>query len=286
MGLRFRKSIKIAPGVKLNLGKKSTGISIGGKYGGVSLNSKTGARARVSAPGTGMSYSTKIGGSSSGSSGQISTAAPSGINSSGGQQPHKKGSGKKVLVGTVAAILLLCGISSSCRDSGAGDAEDPNAQLGIVDSQEYTDTWANDQETESNVTESDAAEPAQEEPETPGNIQPAEEAADPVETTQKPAKETAEATPEPVTKEKSTETATAPVVVTTPEPAPEPEPKAEATPTPTPAAQEPTGQTVYVTKTGKRYHYDSTCGNGDYSPTTLDKAKSMGLTPCKKCAGG
>lgn len=27
MGLRFRKSIKIAPGVKLNLGSKSAGIS-------------------------------------------------------------------------------------------------------------------------------------------------------------------------------------------------------------------------------------------------------------------
>lgn len=64
MATKFRKSIKIAPGVKLNLGKKSAGISIGGKYGGVSFNSKTGARARVSAPGTGLSYSTKIGSSS------------------------------------------------------------------------------------------------------------------------------------------------------------------------------------------------------------------------------
>ena len=61
MATRFRKSIKIAPGIKLNLGKKSAGISIGGKYGGVSFNSKTGARARVSAPGTGISYSAKIG---------------------------------------------------------------------------------------------------------------------------------------------------------------------------------------------------------------------------------
>lgn len=61
MGVRFRRSIKIAPGVKLNLGKKSAGISIGNKYGGVSINSRTGARARVSAPGTGLSYSSKIG---------------------------------------------------------------------------------------------------------------------------------------------------------------------------------------------------------------------------------
>lgn len=60
MGLRFRKSIKIAPGVRANLGKKSVGVSVGGKRGGVSYNSKTGARARASAPGTGLSYSTKI----------------------------------------------------------------------------------------------------------------------------------------------------------------------------------------------------------------------------------
>lgn len=60
MGINFRKSIKVAPGVKLNLGKKSAGISIGGKYGGMSFNTKNGTRARVSAPGTGLSYSTKV----------------------------------------------------------------------------------------------------------------------------------------------------------------------------------------------------------------------------------
>ena len=64
MGFKVRKSVKIAPGVRLNVGKKSSGISVGGKYGGVSYNSKTGARARVSAPGTGVSYSTNIGSSS------------------------------------------------------------------------------------------------------------------------------------------------------------------------------------------------------------------------------
>lgn len=68
MGMKFRKSFKIAPGVKVNIGKKSTGVSIGGKYGGVSINSKTGTKARVSAPGTGMSYTTKVGGKTDGSS--------------------------------------------------------------------------------------------------------------------------------------------------------------------------------------------------------------------------
>lgn len=56
MGLLFRKSFKIAPGVKLNLGKKSVGISVGGKHGGASFNTKSGVRGRVSAPGTGLSY--------------------------------------------------------------------------------------------------------------------------------------------------------------------------------------------------------------------------------------
>ena len=61
MGLRFRKSIKLAPGIKLNLGKKSAGLSFGNKYGGFSFNTRSGARVRASAPGTGLSYSTKVG---------------------------------------------------------------------------------------------------------------------------------------------------------------------------------------------------------------------------------
>ena len=56
MGFRFRKSVKVAPGVRLNFGKKSAGISFGGKGAGVSINSKTGTTSRVSIPGTGLSY--------------------------------------------------------------------------------------------------------------------------------------------------------------------------------------------------------------------------------------
>ncbi len=46
----------------------------------------------------------------------------------------------------------------------------------------------------------------------------------------------------------------------------------------------PQGDTVYVTKTGKKYHYDNSCNGGTYYPSTLEKAKARGLTPCKKCA--
>lgn len=44
------------------------------------------------------------------------------------------------------------------------------------------------------------------------------------------------------------------------------------------------GQTVYVTPTGKRYHLISTCGGKNSRPVSLSQAKSMNLTPCKKCA--
>lgn len=60
MGLKFRKSVKIAPGVRVNLGKKSSSVSIGNKYGGYNIGSR-GTRARVSAPGTGLSYSERLG---------------------------------------------------------------------------------------------------------------------------------------------------------------------------------------------------------------------------------
>lgn len=46
------------------------------------------------------------------------------------------------------------------------------------------------------------------------------------------------------------------------------------------------GRTVYITPTGKRYHYNGNCNGGTYIPSTLSEAQARGLTPCKKCAGG
>ena len=48
-------------------------------------------------------------------------------------------------------------------------------------------------------------------------------------------------------------------------------------------AQNPQPRTVYVTETGKRYHYSSTCNGGTYYASTLQAALARGLTPCQKC---
>lgn len=42
--------------------------------------------------------------------------------------------------------------------------------------------------------------------------------------------------------------------------------------------------TVYITPSGKRYHYEASCAGKNATPTTLSNAKSRGLTPCQKCA--
>lgn len=55
MGLRFRKSVKIFPGVKLNFSKSGTSMTVGKR--GMSANfSSRGTRTTVGVPGTGLSY--------------------------------------------------------------------------------------------------------------------------------------------------------------------------------------------------------------------------------------
>lgn len=54
MGFRFRKSVKLMPGVKMNLGKKGASVSFGGRGARVTVGKKT--RTTVGIPGTGLSY--------------------------------------------------------------------------------------------------------------------------------------------------------------------------------------------------------------------------------------
>lgn len=110
-------------------------------------------------------------------------------------------------------------------------------------------------------------------------------------------KETAE-TPKDPPKETVEEVIPPEVMEETPEdPEPEqpdePEPETPAQPEPaaepeTPAQPEqaaPKSRTVYVTKSGKRYHYDRHCNGATYYESDLDTALAQGLSPCKKCVG-
>lgn len=60
MGFRFRKTLKIAPGIRLNLSKSGVSTTIGKP--GVSLNiGKRGAFVSAGIPGSGVSFRKKIG---------------------------------------------------------------------------------------------------------------------------------------------------------------------------------------------------------------------------------
>lgn len=57
MGFRFRRRVRIAPGIALNISKSGVSTSIGGR--GATINaSRRGTRTTVGLPGTGLSYRT------------------------------------------------------------------------------------------------------------------------------------------------------------------------------------------------------------------------------------
>ena len=58
MGFRFRKSIKVLPGVRVNVGKKGASLTVGGR-GATANISKRGVSTTVGIPGTGLSYTTQ-----------------------------------------------------------------------------------------------------------------------------------------------------------------------------------------------------------------------------------
>ncbi len=59
MGWRFRRSVKILPGVRLNVGKRGLGLSAGPRGAKVSVNTKGQMRRSAGVPGTGLSYTTQ-----------------------------------------------------------------------------------------------------------------------------------------------------------------------------------------------------------------------------------
>lgn len=61
MGFRFRKSVRLLPGVRLNLSKGGVSTSIGGPGATVNIG-KRGVRGTVGIPGSGLSYSERLDG--------------------------------------------------------------------------------------------------------------------------------------------------------------------------------------------------------------------------------
>ena len=110
MGLRFRKSIKILPGVKLNLGKKSAGVSIGTNGARYSVNSSGRKTSTVGIPGTGLSY----------------------VKSGGGGKKSDKSSKSglpwRLIIAVAVLVFILIGGIAACTDS---DKDQPTTTASV-----------------------------------------------------------------------------------------------------------------------------------------------------------
>lgn len=276
MGFKFRKSIKLAPGVKLNLGKKSVGVSVGGKVAGVSYNTRTGAHARVSAPGTGMSYTTKIGGADQGR--ETAQQAPVDddlhlldgeglVPTDGGgapQKPQKPNRGKGIALAFVAGIIILGVVVGT--SSGGSDAKRPATTRPRTETTTTGGSGSGSTHTGSATTKPDT-------PSTPST--PSTTPTTPTATPTEPA--------QPSTSAKQPTTPTP-----DPTPAPDPTPEPEPEPDPAPAEREiPHKENyhghVYATKSGECYHYEAGCGGKNAKEITWDIVDSRHLRPCSKC---
>lgn len=105
MGLRFRKSFKIAPGVKLNLNKNSSSVTFGKRGAHYTVNSKGKKTASVGIPGTGISYTQSTGGNTS----SKKSTNQGGPNMSQNNFPDYNGNNKKWYqkTGWIIALLIL-----------------------------------------------------------------------------------------------------------------------------------------------------------------------------------
>ena len=85
---------------------------------------------------------------------------------------------------------------------------------------------------------------------------------------------------EKVTKEKNTEA----VTEKTEAAAPQVEEKQQAVEEPVVSNNSGSSTMVWIPKSGKKYHRSSSCSNmKNPSQVTIEKAQSLGYTPCSKC---
>lgn len=123
MGFRFRRSLRIAPGVRINVSKSGMSYSFGGRGATVNVSSK-GARATYGIPGTGLSYTTKLSGSKKSRKHPAAVAAvadplPATIH------PSSRRFSLSRAVGVAAALILAASIFQQFKSTSAEAPSSP-----------------------------------------------------------------------------------------------------------------------------------------------------------------
>lgn len=113
MGFRFKKSKQIAPGVRVNLNKKSASVTFGSKGVHHTISSSGKKTTSAGIPGSGLYYTSSSGGSRNGNEHTVSSASGGGNNSSfipdpkGDRDGNKKGCGTYLIYVAIALIVFI-----------------------------------------------------------------------------------------------------------------------------------------------------------------------------------
>lgn len=321
MGFRFRKSVKIAPGVRLNIGKKSVGISAGVKGARVSVNSSGRKTTTVGLPGTGLSYSKteKIGGSKtsthSSSSNNAQPIRPDLQPAQPQEEKKKKGCCGCAVYAFIA--LLIIGALGSCiggtedKDKQTDTANDgtqaavitqltltgdPIAEIDLGSSQTLTytvdpsDFAMTADAVYATTSDSDVLAVSAECLSDPARVEVTltGKAAGTADYTVRAAEGDAQQTGQITVHDRAAEQAAAKAKAeqeAAAEKAAQEQAAAEAAAAQQAAQEQAAAQqseTVYITPSGKRWHRSASCAGKNARAVTMDQVGSR--TPCQKCA--
>lgn len=286
MGLRFRKSIKIGNGAKLNINKKSVGFSVGGKGARYTVNSSGRRTKSFGIPGTGLSYVSTSGGRKSSSRKSHHSRKASGTS---------RGGCLMMIVAFCAISVIVYGIAHLfgyrrptkvkwTSDSYSITLNDYNRDIDHIVYLNITgETDVKDIDPKDIKIENSNPDVCQLEYSDAGayikyDVKSLKDGFADVTATYDGV------TSDPITitvdmGEKATTTTTTTTTTA------EPETTTEAIPVTT-TAQDSAETIVYITASGDKYHckscryYDDTC-----TPMTLQDAQNAGYEPCKVCGG-
>ena len=291
MGFRFRKSIKIAPGIKLNFNKKSTGITIGGKGAHYTVNSKGKRTASVGIPGTGLSYSESFGGEKSK---KRKKPKKDGLINTEVNNMKTKLSKKGCLPVAIIGVVLAC-VIGACG-GGGDDIEEITTEIttvieSVITTEHKTAPTALIIET---TTVKETTEPTTTQKLTTTTTEKETTTEKKTATTQKETtteKKTTTTKKVTTTEKKTTTTKKATTTKATTTKAPTTTKKVTTTKKPTTTKKvttayngPETGEMVWIPESGKKYHCDPSCSNmKNPSKVSVGKAEQLGFTPCKKC---
>lgn len=274
MSLRFRKSFKVAPGVKLNLNKKSASVTFGGKGFHHTINSSGRKTTSVGIPGTGLYYQDVSTSGNSHSSGSSGTTNNQEYDNNDGDKKHhpillwflllfippagliylwtnkiQYSRRKRTILSAIFGFYAICWICAFIPGSGSDNSTSTTALV-----QEQT-TTAVQPELQSTVSTTEATE------NTTAIIESSDETV---------------AEPDIIVAQENENVA---------EPEVESETEAVTEPETEPATERTTAEKlVWITDTGKHYHSKKSCGNSKTShQVPLSKAEARNLTPCQHC---